>query len=749
MTRTLPILGLLALAAPLPYFPPPSPGPASPAGVLLCRAPGQENLEKALRAVEKALRENPDDPGLWAKKGRLLFEASREARRQGLGGGLFLAAQALRKAADLGTRDPQVHLLLCRILREAGRAAESLEFAEKALTLAGKDPKTRGRALLALGAALCGRLPDLSVETERKAQARRASRHLQEASTLVPEDPQVWIYLSNAHAWDGDTAGELAVLKKGLSRLPRSQELHLYFQNRLLALGLLDEAWAFLSWMVKEDPADPVARWYLGRAWMARAEAFRQAKKSRLAVEAYGKAERAWKEAWRRAPSFEKSCRKSIAMALVGRGMLLVEEGDAPAARRVLGKAFETWPGIFEERDKFGVSYISAMETLGRRLLGGKMGFSPGALLSGNKNSRVESLLQAVDLYMELILRHPDRKEYLGFWYNNIGLALRDAGTALAGGRRRAGGEIPVKARRAWEESYRAYLKAVEFCPDDPRILNDCALVQVFHLGTEIDKAEKMLIRARDLGLSMIESEKGSWTEDRRKFLEEAVGDAWSNLGILYRRYRNDTVKAEACRAEANKYYPRNQRSRRGRSGARPTGGAQQPPLSREEWIKRRTEVIQRMEDRIEQMKESGRGEQFAGRMEAMLARMKKELEAVKKGAPVPAPRRRGMAIGRPGQAQGQGQQQGRRPGRRRGIFGARFAKLPPDERDKAFTDLIERLVSFQERMQERGREDFAKRMKTLIDKLEGLAAKGKWEEVDKALQEGFRFGRRGGGGGR
>ena len=616
MTRILSILGLLALAAPLSSFPPPSPGPVSPAGMPLCRAPGQEDLGKALRAVEKALRENPNDPRLWAKKGRLLFEASRKAREQGLGGGLFPAVQALRKAADLGSKDPEVHLLLCRILREAGRAAESLESAEKALSLAGKDPKTRGGALLALGAALCGRLPDLPGGAERTAQARRASRHLQEASSLLPEDPQVWIYLSNARAWAGDTTGELAALKEGLFRLPRSQELHLYFQNRLLALGLLDEAWGFLSWMVKEDPSDAVAWWYLGRAWMARAESFRKAKKPSLAVEAYGEAEKAWKEAWRRGPSFEDSCRESIAMSLVGRGWLLVEKGDAPAARRVLEKAYDTWPGVFDKRDKFGVSYISAMETMGMRLLGGKMGFSPGALLSGNKNSRVERLLQAVDLYMELIGRHPDRKEYLGFWYNNIGLALRDAGTALAGGRRRAGGEIPAEARRAWEKSYRAYLKAVEYCPDDPRILNDCALVQVFHLGTEIDKAEKMLIRARNLGLSMIEAEKGSWTEDRRKFLEEAVGDAWSNLGLLYRRYRNDPVKAEACQAEANKYYPRNQRSRGGRSGLRTSAGARppfasMPPDRREKAFRAMTARLRRFVDRLRQAGNTKRAERL------------------------------------------------------------------------------------------------------------------------------------------
>ncbi len=160
-------------------------------------------------------------------------------------------------------------------------------------------------------------------------------------------------------------------------------------------------------------------------------------------------------------------------------------------------------------------------------------------------------------------------------------------------------------------------------------------------------------------------------------------------------------------------------------------------PLSREEWIKQRTQVIQRMEERLKQMKESGRGAQFAGRMEKMLARMKKELESVKKGGPLPPRRRRGMMMGR--QGRGRVQVQGRIQGRRRGLFRAQFAKMPPDQRDKAFTALIERLVGFQERMKERGRDDFANRMKALIDKLEGLAAKGKWQEVDKALREGFR----------
>ncbi len=554
MTTKIPaILGLLGLTALLPAQPP-------------GKAPRQDPA-KALAALEKALQSSPRDPDLWTRKGRALYALSREARRQGLGGGLFLAAQALRKAASLGSRDPETYLLLCRVLREAGRPEEGLESARKALDLAGKDPKTRGRALLALGAALCGTLSSLPEGPRRKASAAQALQVLREASKLLPGDPQVWIYLSNARAWAGDLPGELATLKEGISRFPRSEEMHLYLQNRLLALKLFDEARGLLEWMVKEDPSNAVAWWYLGRAWMARAEAFREAGKRALALAAYDQTLKAYGEARRRNPSFEKSCRKSIAMALVGKGWLLVEKGDAPAARKALGEAYSTWPGVFDKPDRFGVSYISAMETLGRRLLGGRMGFPPGALQSGNKNSRVESLLQAVDLYMELIMRHPDRRDRLGFWYNNIGLAMRDAGTVLAGGRRRAGEEVPPEAKRAWESSYRAYLKAVEYCPDDPRILNDCALVQVYHLGTKIDEAEKMLIRARDLGLSMIESEKGSWTEERRKFLEEAVGDAWSNLGLLYQRYKNDPEKARACREEAAKYYPRNLRSRPGAAG--------------------------------------------------------------------------------------------------------------------------------------------------------------------------------------
>ncbi len=617
MTTKIPaILGLLGLAALLPAQQEKNPPAAA-----------RQNPARALAALEKPLRASPNDPKLWARKGRLLYALSQEARRQGLGGGLFLALQALRKAADLGSRDPETYLLLCKVLRETGRASEGLNAARKALELSPKDSKTRGRALLALGAALCGRLPSLPEGPQRKASAREALRILREASTLVPGKPETWIYLSNARAWMGDLKGELETLKQGLTRLPRSQGLHLYLQNRLFALKLFDEARGLLSWMVKEDPSNAVARWYLGRAWMARAEAFREAGKPGLAMEAYDRTVKAYREALGLNPSFEKSCRQSIAMALVGKGWLLVEKGDAPRARKVLGEAYRTWPGVFDKRDRFGVSYISAMETLGMRLLGGRMGFSPGALVSGQKNSRVEGLLQAADLYAELIRRHPDRGDRLGFWYNNIGLAMRDAGTALAGGRRRSGGGIPPKARQAWEASYRAYLKAVEYCPDDPRILNDCALVQVYHLGTKIDEAEKMLIRARDLGLSMIDSERGSWTEERRKFLEEAVGDAWSNLGLLYQRYRNDPEKARTCREEANKYYPRNQRSRRdaaGRRGGRPPSRppfASMPPGRREKAFDSMIARFRRFADRLRQAGKTQRAKRLAewiGRLEEL-----------------------------------------------------------------------------------------------------------------------------------
>ncbi len=544
------------------------PSPADPQAARVLRLLDQGRLEEARKQVEELLQARKDSPSLWALKGKICYRIATRRQKAGLGGGFFEAVQALEKACTLGSRDPETRILLARILLENGRPEEALPKAEEALDLA-RTREEKGRAYLAAGRAantiMAGLIRKKASKEEIAAAEKKALEYLQKGLAILPDDPQGWIYLANTYAWAGREAKELQVLQQALARLPRSEELHSYFQDRLIQLGRQEEAVGFLARMVREDPRNAVAWWYLGRARVALAESLREKAQDEAALEAYDQAVQAFREASRLKPAFTSSSNQSIAMALLGKGWLLYQKGAFPEAMDALDLAWKAWPGIFDKRDRFGVSYLSAVEALGRILLGGNRGFlSPGSGRVVNPLDPEKSLRLAVKLYRTLIARHKDKKEYLGWWYNNLGLALRDLGSLLArkAGRRRDR-TPPPEARKCWEESYRAYSKAVEFFPEDPRILNDCALIQVYHLGKDLDRAEKLFRKAIRLGTAALEEKKkaNTLTVKEMKFLEEAVGDAWQNLGLLYERYRKDPAKALSFYRKALAYYPYTQRS--------------------------------------------------------------------------------------------------------------------------------------------------------------------------------------------
>ncbi len=157
-------------------------------------------------------------------------------------------------------------------------------------------------------------------------------------------------------------------------------------------------------------------------------------------------------------------------------------------------------------------------------------------------------------------------------WANDAGLALRDAAVELvsraraacARGARAEAETLLARAREQMERSYRAYQDAVLLAPDDVALLNDCALILVYHLQRDGDEAERMLRRALELGearlpeLARAAAEAGLEDEpkNQRKLEQQrllsAMGDAWQNLGVLYLTLRGDAPKAvedlEKCR---------------------------------------------------------------------------------------------------------------------------------------------------------------------------------------------------------
>jgi len=96
----------------------------------------------------------------------------------------------------------------------------------------------------------------------------------------------------------------------------------------------------------------------------------------------------------------------------------------------------------------------------------------------GAKFNELGQLDDARELYRQLTYHAPDRAD---FW-NNYGLMCRDTGK--------------------YEEAFSAYRRAMKLIPDDPRVINDAALILQYHLFRDIDQAEQWLLQARDLARS-------------------------------------------------------------------------------------------------------------------------------------------------------------------------------------------------------------------------------------------------------
>ena len=83
-----------------------------------------------------------------------------------------------------------------------------------------------------------------------------------------------------------------------------------------------------------------------------------------------------------------------------------------------------------------------------------------------------------------------------------------------------------------YEASYEAYVQAMALAPDDPRIINDTALILLYHLERSWDEAEALFLEAYRKGLEQYESPETSQLPADEALL--AYTDALENLTLLY-----------------------------------------------------------------------------------------------------------------------------------------------------------------------------------------------------------------------
>jgi hypothetical protein len=106
-----------------------------------------------------------------------------------------------------------------------------------------------------------------------------------------------------------------------------------------------------------------------------------------------------------------------------------------------------------------------------------------------------------------------------------------------------------------YEQSYKAYSRAVQVDGANVRLRNDCALIAIYHLDRDWDETKALLDGAiRDGERTLADSPPDDADEQQR--LEEAVGDSYENLALWHLKHSKDGEAAKAAAIKSQDYYP-------------------------------------------------------------------------------------------------------------------------------------------------------------------------------------------------
>ncbi|GAB4155480.1 MAG: hypothetical protein Fur0037_23890 [Planctomycetota bacterium] len=342
-------------------------------------------------------------------------------------------------------------------------------------------------------------------------------------------------------------------LERGIRLAPSDAQLHIAYQDLYGKMGQRKALCGAYARMVKSDPGLPILVWYQGRAQVMLADELRGKGAYADALRAYAKARSCFEDYGSRQPGGEPAVAEWLAILDLSSARTATAAGDLDAAQRFLlasdaiGEArILGADGSPPVHDEFGATYEATAYEIGQALADGGEG----------------SLQRALDFYEAILERHPDA---WGWMHNNAGLAARDLGSGIEREAGQAEGEqsarLHEKAVALWERSYGHYQKAVRLCPDDPRIINDCGLMLLYHLDRQLDLAQELFEKAIAVGEPKLEALPADASPADRNFLEEAIGDAWQNLAVLAQKQGKPFEDYKAYCEKSLQYYPRRQRA--------------------------------------------------------------------------------------------------------------------------------------------------------------------------------------------
>ncbi|MFK7742026.1 MAG: tetratricopeptide repeat protein [Planctomycetota bacterium] len=369
------------------------------------------------------------------------------------------------------------------------------------------------------------------------ALATRAAAGLQEARLDYPAEATN--RLAEIHLWLGRSSDALLEYERGLLAAPDATGIHDAYIAWMVQNGQQDALIGSYRRFVREKPDAPILRWFQGRAIFTRADRLRREGNYQGAIAIYDKSRKAFGEYLAVMPQHRPATLQWQALCDLGSARCAADSGDWNNASERLLRAGDTSPTATEYTD--GAPALS--DSYGNHFAG-----CAAVIGNGLTQAADEPLARALAFNEEVLRRHPDK---WGFLYNNAALTARDLGV------QRENEGKHDQAMELWERSYQHYEKAVELSPEDARIINDCGLMLVYHLGRNLDRARELLDRAIELGTAQLEEMPEDAPKRDRELLEEAVGDAWHNIAVLKREHEKAAFAdyRKFCE-EAVKYYP-------------------------------------------------------------------------------------------------------------------------------------------------------------------------------------------------
>lgn len=333
------------------------------------------------------------------------------------------------------------------------------------------------------------------------------------------------IALADLLAWQGRGPEGREILIESLIANPNDADAVGRLQN-LTPADAQVVAWERIR---RANPDVPVVQWRLGEALWGQSWLHRQNRNWAGAHDALDRAESLFMAAQSGDSSYTESCAQWLHLIRTAHGWVYWGENRVDDAADAFLAAIEADPERLEpapdaETLRLGIYSVE------------------GQYFAQNRLDKVRTF------HRRLFQTYRDNPD----WTNNYAFACREVGTQLA-----AQGDAE-DALLVWQESWRAYTRTVELAPDDVRLVNDRALIAVYHLHEEevLALAEQELQRATQLGQEQL-AELGEDVPAReRRDLDEAVGDAWENLAYLDVMRRQRLDRADDYLSRAVQHFP-------------------------------------------------------------------------------------------------------------------------------------------------------------------------------------------------